>query len=140
MIEDAARERKLSIETHFADLPLVSFDPMRMKQVVMNLVMNAVQASPPGKIISVTTHLKGKRLLIDVSDCGCGIPAQKRHEIFAPFVSTKKEGTGLGLAISKKIIEAHRGRIEILDNAEQGVTIRISLPAIIDGLTQNEAA
>ena len=140
MIEDAARERELSIETHFADIPLVSFDPMRMKQVVMNLVMNAIQASPPGKIVSITTHLKGKRLLIDVTDCGCGIPVQKRHEIFAPFVSTKKEGTGLGLAISKKIIEAHRGGIEILDNVEQGVTIRISFPALIEGLTRNEAA
>ncbi len=140
MIEDAARERELSIETRFADIPLVSFDPMRMKQVVMNVVMNAIQASPPGKIVSVTTHLKGKRLLIDVTDCGCGIPVQKRHEIFAPFVSTKKEGTGLGLAISKKIIEAHRGGIEILDNAKQGVTIRISFPALIDGLTRNEAA
>jgi PAS domain S-box-containing protein len=140
MIEDTARERKLSIETHFADLPLVSFDPMRMKQVLMNLVMNAVQASPPGKIVSVSTHLKGERLLIDVTDCGCGIPVRKRNEIFAPFVSTKKEGTGLGLAISKKIIEAHRGRIEILDNAEQGVTLRISLPAVIDGQARNEAA
>ena len=130
MIEDAARRRELSIETHFADIPLVSFDPMRMKQVVMNLVMNAIQASPPGKIVSITTHLKGKRVLIDVTDCGCGIPVQKRHEIFAPFVSTKKEGTGLGLAISKKIIEAHRGGIEILDNAEQGVTIRVSFPSI----------
>jgi PAS domain S-box-containing protein len=135
MIEDAVREHGLTIETRFADIPPVSLDPMRMKQVVMNLVINAVQASSPGKIVSVTTHLKGKRLLIDVADCGCGIPVQKRDEIFAPFVSTKKEGTGLGLAISKKIVEAHHGRIEILDNAEQGVTIRISLPAIIEGLT-----
>jgi len=135
MIEDAVRERGLTIETRFADIPLVSFDPMRMKQVVINLVMNAVQASPRGKIVSVTTHLKGKRLLLDVADCGYGIPVQKRVEIFAPFVSTKKEGTGLGLAISKKIVEAHHGRIEILDNAEKGATIRISLPAVIEGLT-----
>jgi len=140
MIEDAAGERKLSIETHFAEIPLVSFDPMRMKQVVINLVMNAIQASPPGKIVYIATQLKGKRLLIDVTDCGCGIPVEKRHEIFAPFVSTKKEGTGLGLAISKKIVEAHRGRIEILDNAELGVTIRISLPAVIEELTWNDAA
>ena len=135
MIEDAVREHGLTIETRFADIPLVSFDPMRMKQVVINLVMNAVQASPRGKIVSVTTHLKGKRLLLDVADCGYGIPVQKRVEIFAPFVSTKKEGTGLGLAISKKIVEAHHGRIEILDNAEKGATIRISLPAVIEGLT-----
>src|SRR5208337_5531561 len=140
MIEDAAGERKLSIETHFAEIPLVSFDPMRMKQVVINLVMNAIQASPLGKIVYISTQLEGKRLLIDVTDCGCGIPVEKRHEIFAPFVSTKKEGTGLGLAISKKIVEAHRGRIEILDNAELGVTIRISLPAVIEELTWNDAA
>ncbi len=135
MVDGAARERELKIETHFADVPPVFCDPMRIKQVIINLAMNAIQASPPGKTVSVSTHLLGKRLLIDVTDCGCGVPFEKRDEMFAPFVSTKKEGTGLGLAISKKIVEAHKGNIQILDNAAEGITLRVSFPVVSDEQT-----
>jgi PAS domain S-box-containing protein len=132
MVDDVARERELKIETHFADLPPVFCDPTRIKQIIINLVMNAIQASPPGRTVSVSTGIRGKRLLIDVTDCGCGVPVQKRDEIFTPFVSTKKEGTGLGLAISKKIVEAHKGDIQVLSNAEEGATLRVSFPTVTD--------
>ena len=64
----------------------------------------------------------------ELSDNGCGIPGKRREEIFAPFFTTKKEGTGLGLPIAKKIIEAHKGHLELLDNPEKGVTFRVLLP------------
>jgi len=68
------------------------------------------------------------KLLIEVIDYGCGIPREKREEIFLPFASTKKDGTGLGLAIVKKIIEAHGGQVQILDNPQQrGVIFRVSV-------------
>ncbi|MEM5786709.1 MAG: PAS domain-containing protein, partial [Syntrophobacteraceae bacterium] len=130
VMEDLAQQRDLKIETGLADLPRVYIDPMRMKQVIINLVMNALQASPPGNTVTVTTQLRGKRLLIDVKDQGNGVPSNKREEIFAPFFSTKKEGTGLGLPISKKIIEAHNGSIHVLDNAGKGATFRLMFPAL----------
>jgi signal transduction histidine kinase len=109
-------------------------DFMRMKQVVINLVANAVQASPEGGEVVVSGHMNDGSLTIDVIDSGCGIPPDKREEIFSPFYSTKKEGTGLGLPIVKKIVEAHRGSIEILDNPEKGLTFRVTVSLECGGL------
>jgi signal transduction histidine kinase len=99
-----------------------------MKQVLINLLMNAVQASPEGETVTVTVCQKGRYIGIELSDNGCGISFTQSEEIFAPFSTTKKEGTGLGLPIAKKIIEAHKGHLELLDNPEQGATFRILLP------------
>ncbi len=101
---------------------------MRTEQVLINLLMNAVQASPEGETVIVSTSQEGGYVRIDVTDCGCGIPHEQKEEIFTPFFTTKKEGTGLGLAIVKKIIQAHEGDLEVLDNPEQGVTFRVLLP------------
>lgn len=130
LLRDPARERKVEIRTSLAPgLPPVSFDAMRMKQVIINLVMNAVQASPVGAAVLIGTRCNHSKYMIDVTDSGCGIPQEKREEIFRPFVSNKKDGTGLGLAIVKKIIEAHDGEVQILDNPQpEGVTFRVSLP------------
>jgi len=130
LAREAALERQVALEKKtIGDISSIPLDAMRMKQVLINLVVNAVQASPPGKTVTVLLHQgKAGELLIDVIDQGCGIPPEKRTEIFRPFVTTKKEGTGLGLPIAKKIVEAHRGRLEILDNPEEGTTLRITLP------------
>jgi signal transduction histidine kinase/HAMP domain-containing protein len=107
----------------------VSFDAMRMKQVLLNLLTNAIQASPEGEEVVVRSQLNGDHIfVIDVIDHGCGIPSNDRDEVFSPFFTTKKEGTGLGLPIVKKIIEAHRGNIQILDNHGKGVTFRVQIP------------
>ncbi|GKT10742.1 PAS domain-containing sensor histidine kinase [Desulforhabdus sp. TSK] len=108
--------------------PLVPLDAVRMEQVLINLVTNAIQASPEGSTVAVDARAEGSRLIIDVSDNGCGIPVEKREEVFRPFVSMKKEGTGLGLPIVKKIVEAHEGRVEILDNSGGGITFRLLIP------------
>jgi len=122
-----ARQVRISSETP-GDLPLVSIDADRFEQVLVNLLMNAIQASTDGEEVTVASFAAGPHLIIDVSDCGCGIPIAKRTEIFDPFITTKKEGTGLGLPIAKKVVEAHDGQIEILDNKQSGVTFRIKIP------------
>jgi signal transduction histidine kinase len=123
-----ARERKVNIQAELGqDLPRIALDGMRMKQAIMNLVVNAVQASPEEEVVKVRTHQSQGRLIVEVIDHGCGIPPEKKDEIFLPFVSTKKEGTGLGLAIVKRIVEAHQGRIDIMDNPQKGVTFRVLL-------------
>src|SRR5208283_3330159 len=97
--------------------PAVAYlDFMRMKQVLINLLTNAVQASQEADDVIIGCDTQRGNLLINVTDYGCGIPPDKKEEIFSPFYTSKKEGTGLGLAIVKKIIEEHQGHIEVSDN------------------------
>ena len=129
VVSEASESSKVQIHMHFSnDLPPVSFDVMRMKQALINLLMNAIQASPEGETVTVSTYQKSSYVGIDLSDNGCGIPPGQKEKIFAPFCTTKKGGTGLGLPVTKKIIQAHDGRLELLDNGERGVTFRILLP------------
>jgi len=111
-------------------LPLVSLDPLLLKQALMNLLKNAVEASPEGESIEMEIYSRPRRLLIEVRDHGCSFPPGKRQEIFQPFFTTKSGGTGLGLAIVQKIVQAHQGEIEVLENGGKGSIFRISLPLI----------
>jgi signal transduction histidine kinase len=129
VVEGAAREKMVQIQRQSSPhLPLISVDAVRMKQVIINLVINAVQASPECETVIVRSRYKHENLAIDIVDHGSGIPPEKREEIFYPFVSTRKEGTGLGLAIVRKIVEAHKGHVRIFDNPERGVTFRVLIP------------
>lgn len=129
VISDLAQKKKVKIQSKsLQNLPLTSFDALRMKQLLLNLLINAIEASSEGETVSVCSYQKRRRLIIDVSDCGCGIPVDKREEIFFPFFTTKKDGTGLGLPIAKKIVEAHQGYMEVLENPEKGVTFRVTIP------------
>ena len=124
-----AEDRKIAVELHLdRALPLIPLDTLRMEQVVINLLNNAIQASPEGEKVVVNTLRIGDYAAIEVIDCGCGIPIEQRENIFTPFFSTKKEGTGLGLAIVKKIVETHNGRLEFLDNPQGGIIFRVLLP------------
>jgi two-component system, NtrC family, sensor histidine kinase HydH len=126
-----AAERGITVKSQVSeDLPSISMDADRIKQVLINLVVNAIQASPDGGSVGLRGYRKGRALIIDVSDSGCGIPDDKKEEVFLPFVTTKKQGTGLGLCIVKKIVEAHDGYLKVLDNSDKGVTFRVVIPMI----------
>lgn len=109
-------------------IPESSFDPLQIKQVLINLVKNAVEAMPEGGKIDVRTALEGEMVRITVTDTGKGIPSEKLKDIFDPFVTTKPKGTGLGLAISQKVVEDHGGTIEIKSKVGEGTTCIITLP------------
>jgi len=126
--EDARRSEVALRIVHSNRLRPLNADPMRLEQALLNLVVNAVQASASGEIVTLRAIPCGGSIAIEVSDRGEGIPEDKRSEILAPFYTTKKEGTGLGLPIVKKIVEAHAGHLEFADNPEKGVTFRIILP------------
>lgn len=113
------------------DLPLVSGDPRQLQQVLLNLIMNAIQAmEPTGRgTLCITTRTEGDLVILDVSDTGPGIPAEARAHIFEPFFTTKSDGTGLGLSVSYGIVTAHGGMISIPRSGPEGTTFRISLPA-----------
>ncbi len=103
-----------------ADLPSVSGDRVQLQQVLMNLMLNGMEAmSERGGELKISTRPEGGEVMVSVSDTGVGIPADKLEEIFNAFVTTKAGGTGMGLAISRTIIESHGGRT--LGDGEPGM-------------------
>jgi len=126
---DLAARRGVSLQGPSPNsLGPLSFDAGRMQQALLNLVVNAVQASSPGGEVAVSLTRRRDEAWLEVADQGEGVPEAKRQEILAPFVTTKKDGTGLGLPIVNKIVQAHQGRLEILDNKPSGAVFRIVLP------------
>ncbi len=109
-------------------------DEGKMKQVLLNLVLNAVQAMPSGGVLTVAVDLPHVRwdetpaVSITVSDTGVGIPQDLQGRIFDPFFTTKDHGTGLGLAIVHALVEAHQGRIDVESRPGQGTSFLMTLP------------
>lgn len=124
-----AETKGVAFQKNFhSGVPPLSLDENRIKQVLNNVITNAVQASSRGDNVRVKTQRIGEDSIVEVTDSGCGIPEEDREKIFEPFFSTKKEGTGLGLPIVKKIVEAHGGSISLSSNPERGVTFSGRLP------------
>lgn len=129
------------------DLPPISVDAVRMRQVLHNLIRNSLEALEDQRDpdVALSTRLlrgkKGRRVEILVRDNGPGFPAEDRDRIFEPYVTTKSKGTGLGLAIVRKLIDEHGGQVQIDSETSQGATVRILLPvgdAAVDGRQAGE--
>jgi len=128
--EPLAKEGGIELVAELApSLPGMTLDAARMRQVILNLIANAVQASPEGERVVIGTVVQRNTVLVNIADCGCGIREEDRQKIFEPFFSTKKKGTGLGLAIVKKVVEAHGGAVTFHPNRGKGVTFIIRMPA-----------
>ena len=110
------------------DLPPLTADRDRLKQVLLNLALNAVEAMPHGGILRLEAAGTPRTLTLDVIDSGPGIPPETRSRIFEPYYTTKVKGLGLGLAIARRLVEAHGGTIEVEPAAERGSRFRITLP------------
>jgi PAS domain S-box-containing protein len=128
----AARQVKLDVDVP-GDLPPVRGDRVHLQQVLLNLILNGMDAlngaSGKDRRISVTALLDGAQAVeIAVSDTGTGIPADKLAHVFDPFFTTKLNGMGMGLPISRTIIEAHGGRFWAENNNSGGATFRFTLP------------
>jgi two-component system sensor histidine kinase HydH len=106
----------------------VTCDPEQIKQVLLNLILNAVQASKRGSVVHMVVTPTQELLTIDVADEGCGISASDLESIFDPFFTTKENGTGLGLAVAANIVAQHGGRLSGIPNADRGMTFRLLLP------------
>ncbi len=113
------------------DLPKITADRVQLQQVLMNLMLNAIEAmKDTGGELKIKTELGQEgSLLISVSDTGVGLPAENINEIFNAFFTTKPEGSGMGLAISRSIIESHGGRLWATGNDGRGATFQLTLPA-----------
>ncbi len=131
LLKNVISDKRLRVKLNLKkDLPNVKSDLNQMKQVILNLIQNSMDATPEGGKIEISTQSDAKNVIITVSDEGHGIHENDPNIIFEPFFTTKITGVGLGLANVKKIIKDHRGKISVVNREEGGVefTIKIPLP------------
>jgi two-component system sensor histidine kinase PilS (NtrC family) len=111
--------------------PPLNADPKLLRSVLLNILINAAHAVQDGGRITTSISGTRDRCVIVVADNGAGIPEEIRDRIFVPFFTTKSRGTGLGLPTAKRLVEAHRGRIQVTCPEEGGTTVTIELPGTV---------
>jgi PAS domain S-box-containing protein len=131
LLRTEATQHAVSLRTHLAVDPcVVTADPVQLQQVLMNLMLNGIEAmGDSGGDLTIGSRVdEDGQLTISISDTGVGLPAEQSDHIFAPFFSTKPQGTGMGLSISRSIVESHGGRLWATVNADRGATFHFTLP------------
>ena len=131
LLHDAANRQSISIRTDLdAALPTTTADHVQLQQVLMNLMLNGIEAmqDESGELSVTSTRTEDGQLLISVSDSGKGLPGEQPERIFEAFFTTKPQGTGMGLSISRRIIESHGGRLWASPNTGRGATFQFTLP------------
>lgn len=127
--ESRAKESNVQIQVVTApNLPPLMADPAHLTQVLLNLMLNGLQAMPDSGTLTLEAKTVKNHFLIAVTDTGRGIAPENQQRIFEPYFTTKVKGTGLGLAISRRIIEAHGGTLTVASQLNQGSRFEISLP------------
>jgi PAS domain S-box-containing protein len=126
-LEPAMQEKGITLRLELdQDLPQVCFDPVHLRQVILNIAKNAIEAMPERGTLSMVSGTRAGQVFVRIVDTGEGIPPEVMEKIFQPFFSTKAKGSGLGLAISQKIMEAHQGKITLESEPGQGSQVTIS--------------
>jgi len=129
LVEGRARRQKVTVTVQAPDQSVPAFlDPDQVQQVLVNLLINALDAQPRGGAIDLDVAICGRLATIQVRDRGPGLPAELRDRLFEPFVTSKPDGVGLGLSGSKHLIEAHGGTIRIDDAPGGGAVVTCTLP------------
>jgi PAS domain S-box-containing protein len=134
LLRSEAYRHSIGMRTDLAtELPTVSADRVQLQQVLMNLMLNAIEAmkDTAGELTIKSELGEDSQLLLSVSDTGMGLPAEKADQIFDAFFTTKTQGSGMGLAISRSIIESHGGRLWATANGGRGATFYFTLPASV---------
>ena len=145
LVADRVRDKETPIETKF-DAPAITgnWDGEQLREVFVNLLANAIDASEPRSPVEISVELvtnesgahrfgagvfsNGDRARIVITDHGSGMDQKAQSRLFEPFFTTKKRGTGLGLSIVRQIIDLHGGNIEVKSQPKKGTTFRIDLP------------
>jgi PAS domain S-box-containing protein len=131
LLHDKANRTSISIRTELdSRLPLITADRVQLRQVLMNLVLNAIEAMKDanGELTITSKRTAESQLLVSVSDSGIGLPVGEVDRIFEAFFTTKEQGTGIGLSISRRIIESHGGSLWACANTDRGATFQFTLP------------
>lgn len=143
LLEPEARKQKLTLELRLSsERPVVRADSDQIKQVIINLVLNAIQATEPGGVITITTRAierpEGAFGQLEIRDTGTGIPQEHLEHIFDPFFTTKARGTGLGLPIAHQIITEHAGSISVESCEGKGSRFLVNLPAYTEAASSRD--
>jgi two-component system sensor histidine kinase HydH len=145
LVSSEARKRNITLECKAKPMPAIAGDPERLRQAFLNIVLNGLQASEPGGVVTITARREEPEsddtawVELVFKDTGPGIAADAADRIFEPFFTTKDGGTGLGLAITRKIIEGHGGSITVGNVPNSGAAFRIRLPdKKVEALENNE--
>jgi signal transduction histidine kinase len=131
-VREVAAARQVAVQYHSeggqSDFLL---DRIKLKQALLNLLTNALDASRSSGQVSVVLRVEGERVQVAVIDRGTGIPEADLERLFSPFFSSKEKGTGLGLTFAQKIVELHGGTLTAHNNPEGGATFLVELPVLI---------
>jgi PAS domain S-box-containing protein len=132
LLHGEATRYSVSVRTELSDLPQVTADRIQLQQVLMNLMINGIDAMKDidgtRDLIIGSQRAEDGLLMVSVSDTGVGLPPQQADRIFSAFFSTKPQGTGMGLRISRSIVESHGGRLWAADNSPRGASFHVTLP------------
>ncbi|AGL00943.1 ATP-binding protein [Desulfoscipio gibsoniae] len=129
------RQQRIQLKLQLDEsIPAAEVDAERIKQVFVNLILNATQAMPDGGTLTIRTYHDNKWAYTDFTDNGQGIDSSELDSIFDPFYTTKESGTGLGLSISHQIVRMHGGHINVRSHVKEGTTftVQLPLPEILD--------
>jgi C4-dicarboxylate-specific signal transduction histidine kinase len=132
-----ASRYSVSVQTEFAeDLPQTMGDRVQLQQVMMNLMINGIDAMKDvdgmRELAIKSQRAENEQLMVSVSDTGVGLPPQQADQIFNAFFTTKPHGTGMGLRISRSIVESHGGRLWAADNSSRGASFHLTLPTKVE--------
>jgi PAS domain S-box-containing protein len=132
LLSSEAMRHSISIRTELANVPQVMADRVQLQQVLMNLMMNAIDAMKDAEgarnLIVCSQPAEDGQLMVSVSDTGVGLTPQAANQIFSAFFTTKPHGTGMGLRISRSIVESHGGRLWSVPNSSRGASFHLTLP------------
>lgn len=130
LVQNILKSNNVEVKQDLPSVPEIDSDPAQIKQVFLNLMVNACEAMESGGVLSVRcweTH-RPREITVEVGDTGPGIPEENLKKIFDPFFTTKGKGTGLGLSVVKGIVSRHGGRLEVDSGQNRGTRIRVVLP------------
>jgi signal transduction histidine kinase len=119
---------RIQPELRLGDVPPVSADPVLLRRVVENLVLNAIDAMPKGGTLTFLTTTADRFAVLEISDTGTGLAPEECERLFTPYYTTKQHGTGLGLAIVQSVVSDHQGKITVSSKKDQGTTFHVELP------------
>lgn len=126
--QSSAAGKNIVVRENLSDIPAFGLDVTQMREALVNIIFNSVDAMPKGGVIEISTRVSGKMAVIEIADSGTGMPEEALKRCFEPFFTTKLAGTGMGLAVTYGIIRRHRGTISISSQPNKGTRVTIQIP------------
>ena len=131
LVERELRRNDIAVRTELAaGLPAVMGDAVQLQQVVLNIVLNAMEAmtNAPARVLDLQTRLEGSEIMLTIADTGAGFEGRDPHTVFDAFVTSKADGLGLGLSICRSIVESHGGHMAAWQREPRGAVLQVALP------------